>query len=104
MAREEYLSPRELRARFNVGGYYERAQSGELSLEITDIGRAPARFPKTVRSQIVTYLSSTGRTLAITHQYGYANGDVVEGTLPDPKFLFEDGIRYKPLRSRGRSS
>jgi hypothetical protein len=36
-----------------------------------------------------------GRTVVIAHQYGTQSGDPVAGTLPDPKFIFEGGVRYK---------
>ena len=98
MAPEKYVTPDELRELFNDGSYYERLQQGEFTPEITDVGRAPARFPVSVRSQMVTYMDRSGRTIAVVHQYGYDNGDVVEGTDPDPKFLFKDGVRYKLLR------
>ncbi|MGH2728279.1 MAG: hypothetical protein ACRDKS_15025, partial [Actinomycetota bacterium] len=98
MAPEKYVSPDELRSLFNEGRYYERMQEGELMPEVIDVGPSPSRFPRDIRSQTVAYLDQARRTIVIVHQYGYDNGDVAEGTLPDPRFLFEDGIRYKLLR------
>ena len=99
MAPEKYVTATQLRALFNNGSYYQRMHSGELTPEVTDVGPAPSRFPKTVRSQMVAYRDQDGMTIAIVHQYGYKNADASEGTLPDPKFLFQDGVRYKLLRS-----
>lgn len=99
MAPEKYVSDADLRTYFNDGRYYERMQDGEFLPEVTEVGPAPARFPARVRSQIVAYVDQTGMTIAIVHQYGYENGDIAEGTRPDPKFLFKDGVRYK--RTRG---
>ncbi len=44
---------------------------------------------------MITYLDQWDRTIVIAHQYGRPNGDPTPRTFPDPKFLFEDGIRYK---------
>jgi hypothetical protein len=99
MAPEKYVSQDELRSLFNDGRYYQRMQEGEFIPEVTDVGPSPSRFPGEVRSQTVAYIDQTGRTIVIVHQYGYDNGDVAEGTLPDPKFIFESGVRHKLLRA-----
>jgi hypothetical protein len=94
----KYVTPGELRKRFNDGRYFERLQVGEFVAQVPDIGQAPARFPGDIRSQIVAYLDQSGLTVAIVHQYGRQNADPAEGTRPDPKFLFEGGVRYKLSR------
>lgn len=99
MAPEKYVSADELRTMFNEGRYYERMQEGEFLPEVTDIGPSPTHFSADIRSQIVAYIDQAGRTVAIVHQYGYDNGDVAEGTQPDPKFLFEQGVRLKLRRT-----
>ena len=97
-APEKYVTEAELRHRFNGGSYYERLQNGEFMPEITDIGPAPAGYPSSARSQIVAYIDQQGRTIAIVHQYGTEYGDAAGDSLPDPKFLFEGGVRYKLAR------
>ena len=64
--------------------------------EIVEIGPAPRRHPKHCRSQMVKYLDGNGKTVAIVHQYGHPNGDPIAGTLPDPKYLLHQGVRYRP--------
>jgi hypothetical protein len=92
----ERVSAKALRALFNDGRYYERLQEGEFHLgEIVDVGRAPARFPAGTRSQMVTYLNEQNLTVVIAHQYGRQDGTPALGTKPDPKFMFERGVRYK---------
>lgn len=87
-----------MRHRFNEGGYVARLAAGELIAEITLIGPAPARFPKGFQSQILTYQDARSQTVAIVHQYGRPDGTPAKGTRPDPKFLFEDGVRFKLQR------
>jgi hypothetical protein len=97
-APKKYVTADELRDRFNGGNYYERLQTGEFKPEITDVGPAPAHFGADARSQIVAYVDQNGRTVAIVHQYGTRYGDAAKDSLPDPKFLFEGGVRYSLLR------
>src|SRR6266511_2184433 len=92
----ERVSAKALRARFNNGRYYERLQEGEFHLgEIVDVGPGPVRFPAGTRSQMVTYLDEQDLTVVIAHQYGRQDGTPALGTKPDPKFMFEGGVRYK---------
>jgi hypothetical protein len=44
---------------------------------------------------MIRYEDQHGHTIAWAHQYGHPNGQPIRGTRPDPKFLFEDGVRYK---------
>jgi hypothetical protein len=102
-----YLSSAEMQRRFNEGGYLARLLDDDDETvhlgEVEDIGPAPRRgppperrrYPAGTRSQMVTYLDKWDRTIVIAHQYGRAKGEPTPGTLPDPKFLFEDGVRYK---------
>jgi hypothetical protein len=94
----KYCSPVDLRKRFNEGRYRERLEQGEFVPEITIVGLAPARFPAGTASQIISYLDHNARTIAIVHQYGDTLGNPAAGTEPDPKFLFEGGVRYKLSR------
>jgi hypothetical protein len=94
----KYVNPKALRKLFNDGKYLERVRAGELQVDIIDVGPAPKRFPADTRSQMVTYRDANARTVAICHQYGQPDGEPAKSTLPDPKFLFEDGTRYKLSR------
>jgi hypothetical protein len=94
----KYVSAESLRDRFNGGRYRERLEQGEFKPDITMIGPAPARFPATTQSQIVGYRDAAGRTVAIVHQYADQWGNPAAGTEPDPKFLFDKGVRYKVSR------
>jgi hypothetical protein len=91
----EYVTAWALRELFNEGQYFERLQAGEFTADIRDQRAAPSRYPAGTRSQIIRYLDSNGRTVAIIHQYGTPDGMPISGSLPDPKYLFQDGTRYK---------
>lgn len=82
---------------FNEGGYVEKVESGELWISnIVDVGPSPPSFPIGSRSQMVEYQTLVGVTVAWVHQDGDKFGNPAEGSSPDPKFLFNDGVRYKP--------
>jgi hypothetical protein len=98
-APQEHLSTAAIQKRFNEGRYFERCmddsdESVHLG-EIVDIGPAPPNFPTSIRSQMVAYLDQWDRTVMWAHQHGRSDGTPAEGTRPDPKFLFEGGVRYK---------
>lgn len=85
--------------RFNAGLYYERFlddddESVHLG-EIEEVGDAPKPHKREIRSQMVTYLDKWDRTIVIAHQYGRKDGTAAKGTRPDPKFIYEGGVRYK---------
>jgi hypothetical protein len=45
---------------------------------------------------MIRYEDQHGRTIAWAHQYLFADGRHIPQTpRPDPKFVFENGIRYK---------
>lgn len=91
--------------RFNGGKYFERMlDDDDESVVIAEIevnGPAPKyksdgkKFPNNARSQTVVYRDKWDRVIAIVHQYGTPNGLPCKDTLADPKFIFEDGVRYK---------
>lgn len=91
-----YATADEMQKRFNEGRYYERLLAEEFHLDdIEDIGPAPNNFPRGTRSQIVSYLDRFDRTIVHAHQYGTRVGVSATGTQPDPKFIHENGVRYK---------
>jgi hypothetical protein len=48
---------------------------------------------------MVVYSDANGMTIAFAHQYGLPDGTPIQSrgrqTRADPKFIFEDGVRYK---------
>ena len=95
MPPSKYVTHEEIRKHFNGGGYFERTQTGEYLIKVTDVG--PSRRVPGARSQTVRYLDQNGRTVAIVHQDGDEYGNPAEGRKPDPKYLFHNGIRYRPF-------
>jgi hypothetical protein len=93
----ERVSAAALQERFNRGRYLERLRQGEFHVgEIQDVGPPPRGCPRGTRSQTVEFLDQNGRTIAWVHEKaGRPNGEPAEGTWADPKYLFEDGVRYK---------
>jgi hypothetical protein len=55
---------------------------------------------------MVRYADHAGRTVAWVHQDGDVYGNPAEGSLPDPKYLFHKGVRFRPFpepsKRRGR--
>jgi hypothetical protein len=48
---------------------------------------------------MLRYQDEHGYTVAVAHQYGFPNGTPINrrgrATKPDPKFVFEEGTRFK---------
>jgi|SRR5664279_2883741 len=98
-APEVRLSARDIRARFNEGKYAVRASDDTDSSvrvrQVVDGGPAPAWAPPGARSQMIEYENEEGRVIAWAHQYGFPDGTCIPKKRADPKFLFEEGVRYK---------
>jgi hypothetical protein len=99
-APEVRLSAADLRARFNAGRYAERADDhSDPSVVVgkeLDIGRAPAWAPRGARSRMIELRDANGTVVAWAHKYCFPSGRCIPSNpRPDPKFLFEDGIRFK---------
>jgi hypothetical protein len=97
----EFISPQELRQRFNDGRYWDRARFGDLWQRLEQEGHPnPPRSgdPFCTLSQILTYRDDQANQVARVHQYlrpdGSIGGDV---GMPDPKELLEDGVVYAAL-------
>ncbi len=91
------VSPFEIRKIFNDGGYAQRAASGVLSEKLFREGHpSPDKSgePFCTRSQIVAYLDSNGRQVALVHQYVRKDGSIGGSGKPDPKKLFHRGKLY----------
>jgi len=81
---------------FNEGGYWELAKQGKLH-EKPYFEAPPDKNsgePPGTLSQIVAYLDSQGRPVAIVHQYVRKDGSLGGGGRPDPKKLFHNGKLY----------
>jgi hypothetical protein len=82
---------------FNEGGYWEKLKSGGLHEKLFREGHpSPAKSgePFCTRSQIVAYLDSRGRQVALVHQYLRRDGRIGGSGKPDPKKLFHEGVLY----------
>jgi hypothetical protein len=48
---------------------------------------------------VLRYQDEHGMTVAVAHQYGFPDGTPIKRrgvpTKPDPKFVFEEGTRFK---------
>ncbi len=87
----------EIRKMFNEGGYSTKVASGELSEKLVREGHpSPSKSgePYCTRSQIVAYLDSRGRQVALVHQYRRKDGSIGASGKPDPKKLFHEGRLY----------
>jgi hypothetical protein len=90
---------------FNEGQYWEKAQSGQLTIQIgrnkhlaLDKAQA-ANEPYCTHSQEVSYLDQNIEVVRL-HQYLRANGSLGGKGRPDPKRMFVNGklYRIRPLK------
>lgn len=82
---------------FNQGGYYRMVQNGQLHEKLMRDGHPSpplAPEPFCTRSQMVLYLDSNGRKVALVHQYLRTDGTIGASGRPDPKQLVENGTLY----------
>jgi hypothetical protein len=95
--RVEIVSPFEIRKLFNEHGYWSKVGSGDLHEKPIREGHpSPAKSgqPYCTRSQIVAYLDSRGRKVALVHQYVLRDGRLGGSGKPDPKQLLHEGVLY----------
>jgi len=93
------IPKRELRDRFNQGGYWERAQRGELIEVVIDDNHPAsplAEEPFCTQSQLIEYQTPSGLAVAIVHQYLRPDGTLGLTGLPDPKMVRDRGRIYLP--------
>jgi hypothetical protein len=90
------VSPETLRILFNESGYWELAKQGQLLEKLYSEAPPQKRSgePPGTLSQIVAYLDSRGRQVAIVHQYLRKDGSIGGSGRPDPKKLFYRGNIY----------
>jgi hypothetical protein len=81
---------------------WPRIERGELSEKIKSNGWPGHGSPEPpgTRSQMVAYLESSGRAVAIAHRYLRPDGTIGGSGLrrPDPKWLIHEGHRYQLRR------
>lgn len=94
------MNKRELRRIFNDGGYLDRLHRGELALgpePVEEHHPSPplAAEPFCTRSQLLEYISKTGKRIALVHQYLRPDGTIGLSGLPDPKGVLDKGVWYQ---------
>src|SRR2546421_11855540 len=85
-----------LRKIFNDNGYWNLVKHGQLFEKVYREEPAQKRSgePPGTLSQIVAYLDTQGRQVAIVHQYLRKDGTIGGSGRPDPKKLFYKGNIY----------
>lgn len=89
------MSEWELRWRFAEGDYLNRAESGEFECCLADSN--PSRSPDEptgTRTVVVSYVDDSLNRIFMVHFYLRPDGTVGGSGMPDPKWLFEDGVVY----------
>lgn len=85
------VDPSELRALFRDARIEERALAGELSTEVRKGSEHPAPDrvgePAGTLSHMLVYLDSSGRAVALAHEYLRPDGSIGASGLRDPKWL-----------------
>jgi len=85
---------------FNEGGYWERAQAGDLSMVVLE-DRHPsltlANEPFCTKSQMISYRDGI-LEIARVHQYLRTDGSIGASGRPDPKRLYHDGNLYRLIK------
>jgi hypothetical protein len=89
-------SAEELRRIFNESGYWQLAKQGKLfeKLYSEEPPKKGSGEPPGTISQIVAYLDSQGRQVAVVHQYLRKDGTIGGSGRPDPKKVFYEGTVY----------
>lgn len=100
------IEPSEMQKMFNEGGYWAKAQSGELTV-VTMEHRHPsltaANEPYCTYSQMLSYRNADNMEIARVHQYLRPDGSIGASGKPDPKRLFADGTLYR-LHKKAKES
>lgn len=94
--RFQHVSAEKLREIFNNSGYLERAQANDL-IVIVKVERNPgaaANQPPGTKSQLVYYYEKELTQVAIVHQYVLPDGSIGASGLPDPKWVYWEGLIY----------
>lgn len=96
------VSARDIRHRFNAGGYLHLALAGQLQVIVTKNAHPSPPLatsePICTRSQILSYRDGAGFEIARIHQYVRPDGSMGASGLPDPKRLFEAALCTSLIR------
>lgn len=95
----EYVSPADLRRRFNAERLFERMLAGEFRVRIhkaplvsRTVRNPKSHLPPGTLSQMVSYLDRrSGEEVARVHQYLLPDGSLFNGR-PDPKIVATGGV------------
>lgn len=84
----------ELQARFNKGEYVARVEHGEFVCCLDSVGNPKVTGDLAgMRSYMILLLHSVSAArVVMLHFYMDDNGNVGASPVPDPKWLYEDGI------------
>ncbi len=92
----KYISAKEIRAYFNEGRYVDLVSYGVLKTKLIREGPAgpSANQPPGTKSQVIAYLDSSSKQVAVVHQYVTPAGTLGGSGKPDPKRLLHNGTLY----------
>ena len=92
----KYVSASQIRSIFNDGRFEDLVAYKVLSEKLIREGlpSADAKQPPGTKSQIVAYLDSHGKQVALVHRYLRPDGTLGASGRPDPKKVFRDGTLY----------
>jgi hypothetical protein len=90
------VSQAELRQRFNHLGCDARIASGDLvPMLISESVATHDWLPAGTKSQMVAYYERDATKVAEVHQYLCPDGTLGASGMPDPKYVYADGVIYK---------
>lgn len=85
-----------LRRAFNEQRYFERAQSGDLSIEVQRDSHpepSPVGHPGCTRSQFIFFIESGDTYVAAAHCYLLPDGSLGGSGRPDPRIVVTEDAR-----------
>lgn len=87
----------ELCKRFNEGGYWEKAEKGELKKVVLENCISTLLTQETVEiiSEMISYRDADDNEVARVHQFRRPDGTLAASGKPDPKRLLENGVLYR---------
>lgn len=97
------MSAANIRAAFNKGQYYQKAQRGELTittLRESHVRRPVPGDPPCTMSQALIYRDSAGQFVALVHQYLRPDGTLGASGQPDPKRLKVEDVMLAVKQAR----
>jgi hypothetical protein len=87
-----------MRQIFNDGRFWERAQTGELAINVrrnTHPSRTVANEPFCTHTQEISYIDANGQEVARIHQYLRPDGSIGASGRPDPKRVLIGDTLYR---------